>query len=89
MQYPICDLHMLQMLSAIDGEVRSQIQPFLSAGIQPNIILLENEGSAGMLYFVTLPNGAVHSRGVDDGQVSQEQLQLEVCGQVPTGHTFE
>ena len=77
---------MLQMLSAIDAEVRRQIQPFLTANIQPNIILLENEGSSGMLYEVTLPDGNVHSRGVSDSEVSQAQLQMEVCGQAPSGH---
>ena len=75
------------MLTAIDTEVHRQIQPFLSAGIQPEIILLENEGSSGMLYDVVLPNGDVHSRGVaDNDQISQEQLQQEVSGQIPTGH---
>ena len=79
----------MQMLSAIDAEVRRQIQPFLSAGIQPDIILLENEGSSGMLYDVELPNGEKHSRGVaDNAQVSKEQLRKEVCGQNPTGHAF-
>ena len=84
-QAQVCELH-LQMLIGIDIEVRRQIRPFLSAGIQPDIILLEAEGTTGVLYAVTLPNGQLHSRGVADGLVSQDQLQMEVCGQLPTGH---
>ena len=75
-----------QVLIAIDIEVRRQVQPFLSAGIQPDIILLETQGTSGMLFDITLPNGQTHSRGDADGLVSQQQLQMEVCGQLPTGH---
>ena len=45
----------MQMLSAIDIEVRCQIQPFLLAGIQPDIVLSETERATGMLHDVTLP----------------------------------
>ena len=46
----------------IDAEMRRQVAPFLQAGIQPDIVLLENEGSAGCLYEIKLPNGDTYSR---------------------------
>ena len=75
-----------QVLIGVDIEVRRQIQLFLSAGIQPDIILLENQGTSGMLYRITLPNGQTRSRGVANAAVSQQQLQMEICGQLPTGN---
>lgn len=78
-----------QMLDAIDAEVRRQIQPFLLAGVQPDIVLLGGEETAGMLYNVILPNGDLHTRGKEDNAaVSQQQVMQEVCGQVPTGNIF-
>ena len=50
------------MLSAIDKEMRRQLAPFLQAGIVPDIVLLENEGTSGVLYDVKLPNGDTYSR---------------------------
>lgn len=50
------------MLSAIDEEMRRQLAPFLQAGIVPDIVLLENEGTSGVLYEVKLPNGDTYSR---------------------------
>ncbi len=52
----------MQMLSAIDTEVRRQIGPFLQAGIQPDIILLENEGTSGFLFNIVLPDGTTYAR---------------------------
>ena len=75
-----------QMLTVIDAEVRRQLDPFLQAGIQPDIILFENEQSAGFLYTITLPNGDSYDRGTGtNAQVSAAQLQQELCGQLPTG----
>ena len=78
-----------QMLEAIDGEMHRQLKPFLEAGVQPDIILLENEGSAGVLYDIKLPSGARYSRGTgNNSQVPLSQLQAELSGHLPTGHTF-
>ena len=75
-----------QMLVAIDGEVKRQLVPFLRAGIQPDIILFETEGSSGFLFRETLPNHEDHDRGVQDASVSSAGLKQELCGQLPTGH---
>ncbi len=76
-----------QMLGAIDGEVRRQLAPFLQANIVPDIILLENEGTDGILYNITLPTGESYARGTGNNpNVSATQLQREVCGQLPTGN---
>lgn len=75
-----------QMLVAIDGEVKRQLVPFLQAGIQPDIILFETEGSAGFLFRESLPNHEDHDRGVQDASVLSAQLKRELCGQLPTGH---
>jgi hypothetical protein len=47
---------------------------------------LENEGTTGMLFNVTLPNGEKHVRGVDDGNATPEQLGRERSGELPTGN---
>lgn len=75
-----------QMLVAIGGEVRRQLVPFLQAGIQPDILLFETEGSAGFLFTERLPDGEDHDRGVRDASVSSAKLKQECCGQLPTGH---
>lgn len=76
-----------QMLQAIDVEVRRQVSPFLQAGIQPDIVLLENEGTAGFLFNVTLDNGDTYARGAGNNPaISEAQLQQETCGQLPTGY---
>jgi hypothetical protein len=49
-------------------------------------VLLENEGTSGMLFDVTLPSGEKHARGVDDGNVTPEQLRRERSGELPTGN---
>lgn len=75
-----------QMLQAIDMEVRRQVGPFLQAGVQPDIILLENEGTSGFLFNVVLPDGAVYARGSGGlSQVPTSQVQQEICGHLPTG----
>lgn len=75
-----------EMLSAIDGEVRRQLSPFLQAGIQPDIILFETENSVGLLYNVILPNGEVYARGTGNNKnISAEQVRQERCGLIPTG----
>ena len=58
----MCNCSYVQMLAAIDAEMQRQVAPFLLAGIQPDIVLLENEGSAGCLYEIKLPNGDSYSR---------------------------
>lgn len=76
-----------QMLQAVDVEVRRQITPFLQAGIQPDIVLLENEGTAGLLFSITLPNGQNYSRGAGDNPtVPAAQLYQETCGLLPSGY---
>jgi hypothetical protein len=62
-----------QMVDAITTETKRQLQPFLTAGVVPYIILLENEGSDGMLY----TDASGHIRGNADN---------ELCGKVPTGN---
>ncbi len=42
-----------QTCTAIDDAVRQMLDQFLNAGIQPDIILLENEGDSGMLFQTT------------------------------------
>ncbi|HEY8780352.1 MAG TPA: glycosyl hydrolase 53 family protein [Mucilaginibacter sp.] len=39
-----------QMLTQLDTETRRLLTPFLDAGIQPDIIIVENEADSGMLY---------------------------------------
>ena len=81
------DYNYIQMLGAIDGEVLRQLTPFLQAGIQPDIVLLENEGTDGILYNVVLPSGETYARGTGgDANVSALQVQREQCGQLPTGN---
>ena len=83
------DFSYAQMLEAIDGEMHRQLKPFLQAGIKPDIVLLENEGSSGVLYQIKLPNGADYSRGTgNQSEVPFSQLQAELSGHLPTGHTF-
>ena len=75
-----------QMLQAIDIEVRRQIAPFLEAAIQPDIILLENEGTSGFLFNVILPDGTKYARGSGAvPSVPASQVQQERSGQLPTG----
>lgn len=79
------DYTYVQMLQAIDVEVRRQIAPFLQAGVQPDIVLLENEGSAGFLYNIVLPDGTTYARGSGGSGIPNSQVQQEVSGQLPTG----
>lgn len=87
---PWLHLNYTQMLQAIDVEVRRQIIPFVQAGIQPDsydIVLLENEGTAGLLFSITLPNGQSYSRGAGDNPtVPAAQLYQETCGLLPSGY---
>lgn len=50
------------MLDAIDAEMQDQVAPFLESGIQPDIVLLENEGTSGVLFEIKLPNGDTYHR---------------------------
>ncbi|PRP86581.1 hypothetical protein PROFUN_05219 [Planoprotostelium fungivorum] len=63
-----------QMLGAIDQEVRRQLKPFLSAGLRPDIILFENEGESGFLFYEVKADG---SRVIRSG---------DSCGAKPTGN---
>ena len=84
---PWLDFNYTQMLQAIDVEVRRQITPFVQAGIQPDIVLLENEGTAGLLFSITLPNGQSYSRGAGGNpSVPAAQLYQETCGLLPSGY---
>jgi hypothetical protein len=75
----------VQMLGAIDQETKRQLRPFLQAKIQPELINLGTEASAGVLYQETLPGGTVHLRGVVASS-SGKALQDELRGIVPTGN---
>lgn len=84
----------VQMLDAIDAEMQDQVAPFLESGIQPDIVLLENEGTSGVLFEIKLPNSDTYHRGVAKGDgtsnpnVPLSQLYQEVSGHLPTGHIF-
>ena len=71
-----------QMVGEVQAEAKRQLQPFLDAKIVPDVILFENEGSDGFLFNETATG---HARGNNDGKVSNEQLDKELCGEVPTG----
>lgn len=75
-----------EMLQQIDAETKRQITPFLEAGVQPDIILLENEGTDGFLFQVNTTNGQVHNRGILDGGIDQGTLEKELRGIIPTGN---
>lgn len=67
------------MVTEVQKETKRQLQPFLDAGIVPDIILLENEGTDGFLFKEESTN---HTRGVD----KSPDLDKELCGQKPTGN---
>lgn len=71
-----------QMVDNIKTEAKRQLQPFLAVGIVPDVILFENEGTDGFLF---TEESTGHDRGLDDGKVSKDKLNLELCGQIPTG----
>ncbi|BDI28257.1 hypothetical protein CCAX7_003080 [Capsulimonas corticalis] len=51
-----------QTLTAIDTAVRQMLDPFLYAGIQPDIIIIGNEDEAGQLFEVVGPNNTEAER---------------------------
>ncbi|KAL8855145.1 MAG: hypothetical protein Q9221_000051 [Calogaya cf. arnoldii] len=71
-----------QMVQEVQKESRRQLQPFLDAKIVPDIILLENEGTDGFLFH---EEATGHNRGQDDGKVSENVVNRERCGQIPSG----
>ncbi|KAL6718639.1 hypothetical protein ACLMJK_002873 [Lecanora helva] len=71
-----------EMVADVQRETKRQLQPFLTAGVLPDVILLENEGSDGFLFNETKTG---HTRGNADSKVSTEQLDRERCGLSPTG----
>lgn len=71
-----------QMVEEVQKETKRQLQPFLDAKIVPDIILLENEGSDGFLFH---EEATGHDRGSNDGKASQDVVNKEMCGQIPTG----
>ncbi|KAL8737145.1 MAG: hypothetical protein Q9181_001991, partial [Wetmoreana brouardii] len=71
-----------KMIDEVQRETKRQLQPFLDARIVPDIILFENEGTDGFLFH---EEATGHDRGVDDGKVSQDVVNQEKCGQIPTG----
>lgn len=73
-----------QMVGEVQKEAKRQLQPFLDAGIVPDVILFENEGTDGFLFNETATG---HTRGRDDGKVPKAQVDKEMCGQIPTGNT--
>ena len=71
-----------QMVDEVQKEVKRQIQPFLDANIVPDLILFENEGSDGFLFH---EEATGHDRGQNDNKASQDVVNQERCGQIPTG----
>ncbi|KAI4131615.1 MAG: hypothetical protein LQ338_001129 [Usnochroma carphineum] len=71
-----------QMVQEVQKETKRQLQPFLDAGIVPDIILFENEGSDGFLFH---EEATGHDRGQTDGKASPDTINQELCGQIPTG----
>lgn len=76
-------LNYAQMIDNIQVETKRQLKPFLDATILPDVILLENEGSDGIL-FTEESTGRI--RGGNDGKVSKSVVDQELCGQLPTGN---
>ncbi|KAI4180723.1 MAG: hypothetical protein L6R41_007048, partial [Letrouitia leprolyta] len=64
-------------------ETKRQLQPLLSAGILPDIILLENEGSDGFLMNDPVTK---YARGIVDSKVSLDVVNDERYGLIPTGN---
>lgn len=62
-----------QIVQEVKKEAKRQLLPFLDAGIVPDVILFENEGSNGFLFHD-------ETTGYDRGSTDEE-----LCGQVPTG----
>lgn len=76
-----------QMLAALAKETSRHIQPFLDAGVQPDVVLFGTEETDGILKTELLPNGYTHERGILDQYTSWETYERELCGQIPTGST--
>lgn len=71
------------MIENVQTEAKRQLQPFLDAKVLPDIILLENEGSDGILY---IEESTGHVRGTKDNKASPDTIDKELCGQIPTGN---
>ena len=67
------------MVLEVQKEAKRQLQPFLDAKIVPDIILLENEGTDGILF-------KEESTGRARGVGKSPDLDNELCGQKPTGN---
>jgi hypothetical protein len=65
-----------QTLTQLDTETRRMLTPFLDAGIQPDIIIVENEADSGMLYEVDNGSGS---------QAIRNNLTTDVFSDVATG----
>ena len=76
-------LNYTEMIAEIQKETKRQLQPFLDAGIVPDVILLENEGSYG---FLLKEESTGRTRGCGDADCgSAAKIDAELCGQIPTG----
>lgn len=71
------------MVENVQTEAKRQLQPFLDAKILPDVILLENEGSDGILF---TEESTGHVRGTKDNKASTDTIDKELCGQIPTGN---
>ncbi|KAL8782532.1 MAG: hypothetical protein Q9213_005297 [Squamulea squamosa] len=71
-----------EMVQEVQKETKRQLQPFLDANIVPDIILFENEGTDGFLFH---EEATGHNRGQNDGKASEDVVNQERCGQIPTG----
>jgi hypothetical protein len=65
-----------EMLTQLDTETRRMLTPFMDVGIQPDIIIVENEADSGMLYEVDNGSG---------GQAIRNNLTTDVFSNVATG----
>ncbi|KAI9810880.1 MAG: hypothetical protein M1827_005739 [Pycnora praestabilis] len=74
------NLNYTQTFDTFQTETNRQLQPFLNARLQPDVILFKNEGSDGMLY--TDASGHVHRD--NDGKASTDSVNQELCGQIST-----
>lgn len=82
------NLTYVQVLEQISIEVKRQLQPFLDANIQPDIIILGTEETDGMLYRQVDPVTGqwFNNRGVPQSNKSSDVLRQELIGQIPTGN---
>ncbi len=55
-------LNYVQTLDKIDGATRAMLRSYLEAGVQPDVIIVENEADSGMLFQYLGDDGKMHIR---------------------------